>query len=306
MDFIELMDPRIVKLEKSDQMFEDSSWVMEPKLSGRRIQARVLDGIVSFAGRYGADGQEDLDDLSLKLRHISASLLSMGVPNGTMLDGEVHIPNNFTDTMRILNSPIDRAIQLQEELGFLRYTVFDLPYMEHRSLVENSLQFRQAKMRTLLGSNDINVETIASFPTDLKSRRSSWNTIVASGHEGVVFKLNEAPYEFGKSKWWRKLKTSATYDGVIRGFKLSNKNPDDLVSSVEVGQYRNGALVTVARVGNISNDESSYMRQNMERLVGKVVQFRADSKTETSYKNPRFDCLRNDKAPERCLWNPGE
>jgi hypothetical protein len=85
-------------------------------------------------------------------------------------------------------------------------------------------------------------------------------------------------------------------------FKISKKYPQDFVSSIKVGQYRQNRLVEVANVSGMTKEQASDFRSNMEQYVGKIIQFKSESKTSNSYKNPRYDCLRFDKLPQSCLW----
>jgi len=302
-DFIKLMDPKILRFEKADQFFDDSDWLMEPKINGRRIQTLVDNNNISFAGRYAREGHENLDDFRYKFRNIRNDLQEM-LPKNTLLDGEVHLPGRpSSQTFQIINaSSIDTAITLQEQYGFLVYVVFDIMFFEGQSLLSCSLNYRRRKLQSII-SKTCNVELIENLQTTNDKQRR-WNEILESDCEekGVVFKFAESDYDCIRSKWWRKLKRFETYDGVITGFNLDKKYPADFISSIQVAQYRNNCLVHVANVSNLTREQAAEFRMYIDVYLGKVIQFKAESRTSSSYKNPRFDRMRPDKEPQSCVW----
>jgi len=302
-DFIPLMDPKILRLDKSDQFFEDSDWVQELKVTGRRIQCLVNDNGISFAGRYARDTNENISDLRWKFFKIYDDIVKMALPKGTLIDGEIYLPSQpVSHTMQIINSSIDDAIRLQEQQGFLLYAIFDILAFNNQLLTDQSLQHRRQKLTNVI-SPTCNIE-IMQWLTKTNDKRSFWQQLLESDKEekGVVFKFIESDYESTRSKWWRKLKKFETYDGVILGFKFHNKYPEDFVASIDVGQYRNNQLIHIANVGGLTKEQASDFRSNMQSYVGKVVEFRSELKTELSYKTPRFDCMRLDKQPQSCVW----
>ena len=126
-DFIKLMDPRKLKHEKSEEIFEDTDWLAETKLNGRRIQCLIdSNGKVSFAGRYAREGNENIDQFCDKFFKIKDDISRMKLPKLTLFDGEIYLPGRpLSETMKIINaSNIDDSIKIQEQIGFLHYTIF--------------------------------------------------------------------------------------------------------------------------------------------------------------------------------------
>lgn len=298
-DFIDLMDPSILRTEKSDEQFEDDNWILEPKINGRRIQCLINDD-VSFAGRYGRNAHENISNFRYKFSRIYDDIYKMGLPKNTLLDGEVYLPGRpVSQTYQIINSDLNDSITLQEQYGFLVYIIFDIIAINNSWLMNNSLMDRKSKLRKVICPT-CNIELIQI----IDDKAEYWQRIRKSNNEekGVVFKHVESEYESKKSKWWKKLKDSETYDGVIMSFKFNERYPEDFVSSIKVGQYRRNALVEVANVSGLTKEQASDFRSKLEYYTGKVIQFKSESKTSSSYKNPRFDCLRLDKLPQSCLW----
>ena len=88
---------------------------------------------------------------------------------------------------------------------------------------------------------------------------------------------------------------------------MHEKYPNDFVSSIRVSQYKRGLLTFVANVSGLTKEQASEFRSKMNFYMNKVVEFRSDSRTETSYKNPRFNpqqksLVRMDKQPQSCMW----
>lgn len=301
--FLKLMDPKIIKIENSDSLFFDDNWLMEEKFSGRRIQCLIENNDIQFAGRYGDDTTEDITSFKLKFLRIYNNLKQLNLPQGTLLDGEVHLPLRSSSlTYQILNSGIDDAITLQEQNGHLVYSIFDMLYFENRSFINKSLQFRKSKLKQSIQSF-CNIHLVDSI-TDFSQKNKLWSDISNSDKEekGVVFKFLDSEYESIKSKWWRKLKRQETYDAIITAFNLDDKYPSDFVSSIKVAQYKCDKLVNIANVSGLTREQAADFRSRIEFYLGKVIQFKAEVKTSKSYKNPRFDQLRFDKSPESCIW----
>ncbi|MDO8640605.1 MAG: hypothetical protein Q7R33_03595 [Nitrosarchaeum sp.] len=301
-DFISLMDPKILKIEKSDSYFEDSDWIQELKYYGRRMQCLIRDDVF-FAGRYGRNAKENISSFRWKLFKIYEDLKKMKLPNNTLLDGEVYLPGkSATLTHQILNSDVDMAVNLQERHGFLSFVVFDIIGCNDVLMQQLTLMKRKQRLSEILRPT-CNIELI-SYLTKTDEKRKQWQKILASTQEekGVVFKFVESEYESNRSKMWRKMKSLETYDGVVIGFNLDEKYPKDFVTSIRVAQYQTGKLLHVADVSNLTREQAADFRGKIEFYLGKVVQFKSETKTATSYKNPRFDCLRLDKDPKTCLW----
>jgi len=301
-DFLKLMDPSILRVEKSDQYFEDSDWIQEPKINGRRIQC-LIDNDISFAGRYGREGHEDISQFRWKFSRVYDDFQKMKLPKGTLFDGEIYLPGRpVANTLQIINSDADDAITLQEQYGFLVYVIFDIMAFDNKLLTDKTLYCRREKLQSII-TNTCNIELISRLIKRVE-KQAFWNDLLQSDREekGVVFKFVESEYECTRSKWWKKLKSFESFDGVIMGFKLDQKYPEDFVSSIQVSQYRFNKLTPVASVSGLTKDQASDFRSKMDYYRGKVIQFRSESKTSNSYKNPRFECLRLDKQPQSCIW----
>jgi len=303
-DFIKLMDPSILRIEKCDECFQEDYWSLEPKINGRRIQSLVGDDI-SFAGRYGREAKENISDFRYKFSKIHDDIKKMGLPKNTLFDGEIHLKGKSVSLVhKILNSDLNDSITLQEQHGFLTYVIFDVMAIDGKWLLDCDLLSRKSKLSSLIDET-CNIEIIKSI-NNYSEKFAYWKKLLKSNVEekGVVFKFIDSCYEVTnkKSKYWRKLKEAETYDAVIIDFKFSTADPDNFVSSILVAQYKRTKLVEVASVSGLTREDANYFRMNVEKLKGKVIQFISETKTSSSYKNARFDCLRLDKSPRTCIW----
>lgn len=303
-DFITLCDPKTLQIQKAESYFDDPDWILEPKINGRRIQSLIRKNI-EFAGRYAREANENISDFSWKFSRINEELKSVNVQQNTLFDGEVYLPGRpVSTTMQMINLDVDASMRLQELQGHLHYVIFDILAFDGNFLTSRTFNNRRKILENIFSKSKLyNVHIIDQYVTTT-DKNKLWQKILSSDNEekGIVFKFRESEYECCRSKWWLKLKKTETYEGVILNFKLHNKYPDEFVASIEVGQYKNGRLVKVASVSGLTKEDASEFRSNIEVYKGKVIQFRSESKTKTSYKTPRFDRVRYDKKPQSCKW----
>jgi len=299
-DFIKLMDPKVLRVDDSDEFFKDDDWLAETKKNGRRIQCLISDDVY-FAGRYGRNAKEKIHDFRWKFYKIYDDIKKMNLPSGTLLDGEVYLPGQPTKTFQIINSDTDKSVTLQRQHGFLKYTIFDLLFFNNQSLIENTLDFRKKKLASIIPTA-FNVDVIECF-TKEKAKRKLWNDILnsLSKEKGIVFKLRESEYESKRSHCWKKMKHVQTFDGVIMQYRF-DLNDQKRVVSIDIGQYVGQRLIKVANIAGLTNEQRNDLESNEKKYKGQVVQFKADFQTDYSYKNPRFDRVRFDKRPQSCVW----
>jgi|TARA_Y100000310_G_scaffold238245_1_gene241601 hypothetical protein len=131
--------------------------------------------------------------------------------------------------------------------------------------------------------------------------------------EGLVIKpLANGGYRPGtKPKDWVKAKKEYTWDMVIMDWVRSTSETKSDVPHVEsliVGQYVNGLLSKMAKVGSMTNELSKAIAANFNKYKGRVVEVKGFARFNSgnlrhpslvSDRNP----LRTDKSPEECIWD---
>ena len=108
--------------------------------------------------------------------------MDLGFLAGTILDGEMQ-HNDFSKTVSVMGSLPERAIALQEEIGWINYHVFDileykgedvreLPYYARRELLDEiMLQIRKNDFNCFINPTTITKENKRSF-TRISSKKA--------------------------------------------------------------------------------------------------------------------------------------
>lgn len=123
------------------------------------------------------------------------------LPNGTCLICEVYLPGSTSKGITtILGCKKEKAIQRQEENGYLRLYIFDILAYAGENLYKKPIIARipylDIIIKELAQSNPY--IDIAEYWTDPVEIHDNWLRILAEGGEGVVITRKDNPYEFGK------------------------------------------------------------------------------------------------------------
>jgi len=133
-------------------------------------------------------------------------------------------------------------------------------------------------------------------------------------HEGLVLKrCNLGAYHPGtKHKEWIKFKKEQDYDVVIMDWTLSTattKIAEPMAKNVVIGQYVDGRLKTMGKVGSLSHKLSREIALDFDSFDGKVIVVRAYCRFESgSLRHPKLAPFvgdypfRTDKDAEDCVW----
>jgi ATP-dependent DNA ligase len=265
---------KAASMRADDEAWHSEKWIFEPKLDGVRQLCYIDDRGIRFKSPRISVQTNALVDNTARLPHLVKQL--KGVPNGTVLDGEICSPasmglSNSNYVMTLLKPLPEKAIERQKEHGWLEYHVFDILWLAGKDLRKKSLSFRRKKLRSLFKNQLASATTLFelpyvtatieknSEPTHEQKHKLLKDTLDRGG-EGVVAKCLDSIYitrdikstktEY-RSPWWRKLKKYATYDTVIVGFTLPDKTSvktdgtvsnnrfydKKWISGVVVGQY---------------------------------------------------------------------
>ena len=221
--------------------FDDDDWVFEVKWDGFRLMAVVDQGSpVRLLTRSGHDARTYfptlLDDLGSWVDCEQA-----------VLDGEaVALDGSGRPDFSLLQERITTHRAGAGPSGLL-YVVFDLLYLDGRSLLEVPLEERKKLLRAVLADN----ERVRYAEHVVGEGRAFFAAAEAQGLEGMVAKRRRSRYEPGtRSPAWLKVKIRPEQELVVAGWTPSRKRKDDL-GSVVVGYYdESGALQHAGRVGS--------------------------------------------------------
>ena len=240
-----------MKATLATRPFRDEDWLFEVKWDGYRVEAVVRDGKVDLFTRNGNDAAAYFPRLLAPPTWIEA--------REAIVDGEV--------------VAIDEAGRpdfglLQERIGAGRagqpvplvYQVFDLLYLDGRSLLDVPLEQRKKLLELVLRpnarvqyANHIDTEGTAFF-----------EAARAQALEGIVAKQRRSRYEVGRrSTSWLKIKVRPEQELVVGGWTPGEGTAKEL-GAVVVGVYEGDRLRFSGKVGSGFTDRSR--RELLERL----------------------------------------
>jgi DNA ligase-1 len=198
--------------------------MVEWKLDGVRIQVhRDRDRVALFT--------RNLRDVTNGLPELVASLLDFPATS-FILDGEALLlgpsgPEKFQDSMSRFGSDETRAGPPLEAF------YFDCLYLDGTDLVDRPLRDRRVALARAVPA----VNQIGSLLTDDPAEADRFfDEAVAAGHEGVVVKDPDLPYEAGRrGSGWLKVKPSHTLDLVILAAEWGSGRREGWLSNLHLG-----------------------------------------------------------------------
>ena len=234
------IDPMTATL--ADGPFSDPDWLFELKWDGYRVQAHVRDGRVALYTRRGLDAAAYFPELAAPPTWIDA--------REAILDGEVVALNSDGEPdfgllqARKRTSGRPRAAEAITS-STLAYEVFDLLYLDGRSLLAEPLEARKRLLRSIL--HDAGPIHYAGHVEG--DGEAFYEAVAVRGLEGTMAKLRRSRYQPGRrSPQWLKIKRRAEQEFVIGGWTLREGTEDDLAALV-VGVYEDGVLRSAGKVG---------------------------------------------------------
>jgi DNA ligase 1 len=195
-----------------------SDWLVEWKYDGIRAQVVKRDGQVWLWSR----GEELITE-----RFPEVVALAAGLPNGTVLDGEIlaWLPGSDTPApfqllqQRITRKTLSKKLLLSAPVSFMAYDVLEMAGVDCRSQPQNQRrqQLEQQLEQQLNGaawriSPRVQAQTWAELATLQSGARQR-------GVEGLMLKHNAARYGTGRTKsdgtWWKWKVAPLSVDAVL-------------------------------------------------------------------------------------------
>ncbi|MCX4781053.1 ATP-dependent DNA ligase [Streptomyces sp. NBC_01264] len=202
----------------------------EPKFDGHRLVVvrtdRGVDGVVLQA-RSGRIVTAAFPDLAAAAHHL---------PAGTILDGEVVIwqagRTDFALVQRRAAASAARAAVLAQTLP-ASYAAFDILELAGLDLRARSYERRRALLVDLLLPLGPPLQPVP-MTTDPELAETWYETLPASGIEGLVVKRMDEAYPAGRRSW-RKLRHTNVRDAAVVGYTGTARRPLALVLVLPVG-----------------------------------------------------------------------
>ncbi|WP_402466945.1 ATP-dependent DNA ligase [Isoptericola aurantiacus] len=204
----------------------DGEVAADVKLDGIRVQVHVTGGDVTVFTR-------SLDDITERLPEVVAVARSLDV-RAAVLDGEALAldddgrPRPFQDTAA-------RTGTHDAEPDALPLTVrfFDLLHLDGTDLIDSPARDRLAALDHAAGPDAV-VPRVTS--TEATTVQEFFEATVAQGHEGLVLKDLDAPYDAGRrGAAWVKVKPRHTLDLVVLAVERGSGRRQGWLSNIHLG-----------------------------------------------------------------------
>jgi DNA ligase-1 len=213
----------------SDALATLGTAALEYKLDGARIQVHKSDRDVRIYSRQSNDVTKACPEIEERIREADARSL--------VLDGEAIVldpagrPLPFQTTMRRFGRKLDVAA-LRSALP-LTAVFFDCLFRDGVDLTSRPASERFAILRRTLGEEPVVPRLVTS---DAGEARDFVGKALDAGHEGILAKSLDAPYEAGsRGKAWLKLKTAETLDLVVLAAEWGSGRRRGWLSNLHLG-----------------------------------------------------------------------
>ncbi|HEX4960495.1 MAG TPA: ATP-dependent DNA ligase [Thermoanaerobaculia bacterium] len=222
----------------------------ELKLDGARVQVHKAGEEVRVFSRQGNDVTQAVPDLVETVQALPARQL--------ILDGEVialrpdGAPFPFQVTMRRFGRKLDVA-RLRGELPLTPF-FFDVLHMDGEDLLDHPAGERFAT----LGSAAPGLTVPRIVTADAEEADAFFADALQHGHEGMMAKALDAPYEAGRRGFsWLKIKPAHTLDLVILAAEWGHGRRQGWLSNLHLGARdpENGGFVMLGKTFKGLTDE---------------------------------------------------
>jgi bifunctional non-homologous end joining protein LigD len=256
------IEPMLATL--ASRPFSDPDWLYEIKWDGYRVEAVVRDGKVKLWTRNLKDAETYFPRLLTPPTWIDA--------REAIVDGEVvAVDDEGRPDFSLLQERISErrtgAAKGAAPAGPLVYEVFDLLYLDGRSLLNVPLDDRKRLLRSVLRESPrvrFASHVVGDGEAFMEAARQR-------GLEGVVAKLRRSRYEPGRrTPAWLKLKIRPEQELVVGGWTPGEGNARDL-GAVAVGVYEDGKLRFAGKVG------SGFNAATRKRLLAEMAPLVSDA-----------------------------
>lgn len=223
----------------------------EYKLDGARIQLHKQGGEVRVFSRR-------LNDVTAAVPEIVEAVRDLEVQS-LILDGEVLAfqadgrPQPFQVTMRRFGRKLD-VERLRQSLP-LRPFFFDCLYLEDRAILDHSSAERVALLADTVPETLVIQRRVIAQASEAEAFLKD---ALAAGHEGIMAKALDAPYEAGaRGGAWLKIKSAITLDLVVLAAEWGHGRRAGWLSNLHLGarEPRTGEFVMLGKTFKGMTDE---------------------------------------------------
>ncbi|MDQ3880616.1 MAG: non-homologous end-joining DNA ligase, partial [Chloroflexota bacterium] len=267
----EFVEP--MKATLAEGVFSDPDWLYEIKWDGYRVEAVVDNGRIRLWTRNRNDAARYFPELTARPTWIDArqaivdgevvALGPNGEPDFSLLQdrtGVLGAERRSSRSRKPRPSPEDLAAIP------LVYEVFDLLYLDGRSLLDVPLEGRKRLLRSVLRDHDM-----VRYGAHVEADGEAFHAAARErGLEGIVAKHRSSRYEPGKRvRTWLKLKIRREQELVVAGYVPGKGAAADLGALI-VGVYEDGKLHHAGQVG------SGFTARTRRELAARLDELRRD------------------------------
>ena len=313
-DHVQPMKATLVERLPSD----DENWAYELKWDGVRAIAFCENGRLRLESR----SLRDMTSTYPELRAVAEELGS----TDAILDGEIVAFDDegrprfqrLQPRMHVASEPVIR--HLRESVP-VTYVIFDLLYLDGRSLMALSYEERRQRLEEL-GLDGPSWQTPRNHVGDGEALLELTRQ---RGLEGVIAKRLDCPYLPGRrGRGWLKMKNVTSQEFVIGGWLPGQGRREGTLGALLVGYYEDGSLRYAGRVGTGFSDKElellidrlEPLRRNDSLFDGRqppkesvfvdpelVAQVGFSEWTQArTLRAPRYQGLRDDKDPAEVVF----
>jgi len=290
----------------------DPEVLEELEKEGRLIITRKRDGWKLFAlfnkkgkVRIFTDGLRDVSD---RVPHIVKELESLGWSKALLVGEGVMVINGKderTAAASVLSSGPTRALEVQKELGFVRFVVFDVLFSGGNDCAR-TVSYK-LRLKLLKDSHLSFLKNISAVEVINETFETAKKMVIENNWEGLVLYDSEFRLSFrldGKNperiKGCYKWKPTYEDDFIVRKWFASKTDPERL-KEVEILQIdpKTGKEFSCGKLGGFTND----MRKKLKKTRYSIVmQVNFDGRFASGkLDNARFADIRKDKKPKDCI-----
>jgi DNA ligase-1 len=234
----------------SDALERLGEAALELKLDGARVQVHKVEDDVRVFSRRGNDVTHAVPELVETVQALP--------PRQLLLDGEVialrpdGAPYPFQVTMRRFGRKLD-VPRLRGELPLTPF-FFDLLHVDGEDLIDRPAGERFAA----LGEAVAGLAVPRIVTADPEEADAFFASALARGHEGIMAKAVDAPYEAGRrGSSWLKIKPAHTLDLVVLAAEWGHGRRQGWLSNLHLGARdpENGGFVMLGKTFKGLTDE---------------------------------------------------
>jgi bifunctional non-homologous end joining protein LigD len=244
-------EPELCKVAAKPPTGED--WLHEAKWDGYRILATIKRRRVRLWSRNGLEWTHKVPELVEALRSLDLE--------SAQLDGEMIALRDGQADFNALQGRLSA-----EEKAPLAYMLFDLPYLDGRSLRELPLLERKTRLEALLRAHPHALLRYSAH--QLGHGRAVYDQAVRAGLEGIVSKRVDSPYRAARNGDWVKVKARKSDEFVVIGY-TEPKGSRAGIGALLLARPAASGLAYVGRVGTGFSDEQ--LRALRKDLAGTRV-----------------------------------